>query len=147
MLQYSSSDIIVNFDHKPQPRMDDVKRVGVTPYRKAPKADPRSFNEWMSLVIAIIIDLASFFILCFPAWGAVIKDWVSPIQPKKIGGQVALVTGGGHGLGRELAIRLAREGCNVIVFDIDGEAAKKTASDLSIFNVKAKGYTVSQNQD
>src|SRR5689334_702348 len=41
--------------------------------------------------------------------------------------RVAIVTGGGSGLGRELTFGLARAGFAVVVADIDGEAAAETA--------------------
>lgn len=37
--------------------------------------------------------------------------------------KVAIVTGGGHGIGKATALRLAREGASVVVVDIDVEAA------------------------
>ena len=32
-------------------------------------------------------------------------------------GKSALITGGSHGIGREIAIGLAREGCNIAILD------------------------------
>lgn len=44
-------------------------------------------------------------------------------------GSVVLITGGGSGIGRALAIEAARRGATVIVSDLDGEAARGVASE------------------
>ena len=49
---------------------------------------------------------------------------------QKFAGRRALVTGGGNGIGRAIALKLAREGCEIALIDIDGRAADSTASEL-----------------
>ena len=43
---------------------------------------------------------------------------------------VAVVTGAGRGLGREIAVRLAGRGMAVLATDVDREAAERTAESL-----------------
>jgi NAD(P)-dependent dehydrogenase (short-subunit alcohol dehydrogenase family) len=44
--------------------------------------------------------------------------------------KVALITGAGSGMGREMALLFAREGASVVINDIDEEAGERTASDI-----------------
>lgn len=53
----------------------------------------------------------------------------------KLKGKVALVTGGGRGLGQGIVKRLAEEGCDIAVVDMIEENAKKVAEE-----VKAMGH-------
>jgi NAD(P)-dependent dehydrogenase (short-subunit alcohol dehydrogenase family) len=45
---------------------------------------------------------------------------------KDFSGKYAVITGGGTGMGRELAIQLVAEGCNVAMCDVSGENMAKT---------------------
>jgi NAD(P)-dependent dehydrogenase (short-subunit alcohol dehydrogenase family) len=40
--------------------------------------------------------------------------------------RIAVVTGGGSGMGRELALRLAAENCNVAICDLSAPAMAET---------------------
>jgi len=48
--------------------------------------------------------------------------------PKRLSGQVALVTGGAVGLGKAIAQRLAAEGATVVITDVQRDLASATAS-------------------
>jgi NAD(P)-dependent dehydrogenase (short-subunit alcohol dehydrogenase family) len=45
-------------------------------------------------------------------------------------GAVAIITGGASGIGRAAAFALAREGASVVIGDIDGDSAEKTAIEI-----------------
>ncbi len=58
--------------------------------------------------------------------------------------KVAVVTGGGHGIGRALCRRLARDGAHVVVADIEQDAAETVASEIGGTSF---GVDVSSEQD
>lgn len=57
-------------------------------------------------------------------------------------GRTAVVTGGAGGLGRATARALARQGCAVALWDLDGAAAEKAAGALRAEGFAARGWGV-----
>lgn len=51
--------------------------------------------------------------------------------------KTALVTGGGRGIGREIALHLAKAGCSVAVSDIDAATAESTSGELAAMGVRS----------
>ncbi len=49
----------------------------------------------------------------------------------KLSGKVAIVTGGASGIGRAACLRIAGEGCQVAVIDIDGKGAENVAAECA----------------
>ena len=59
---------------------------------------------------------------------------------RRFEGKTALVTGGGHGIGRATTLRLAEEGAAVAVVDLLGEAAEETAELVRAAGGEAGGW-------
>jgi NAD(P)-dependent dehydrogenase (short-subunit alcohol dehydrogenase family) len=51
-------------------------------------------------------------------------------QPRSLHGRVAVVTGGGRGIGKAVALALTSEGCRVAIGDVDAVAAGSAAAEL-----------------
>ena len=56
---------------------------------------------------------------------------------KKLEGKVALITGSGRGIGRELALMLAKDGAHIVVNDLDADPANQTVEDITAMGGKA----------
>jgi len=59
-------------------------------------------------------------------------------MPGRLAGKVALVTGGGSGIGRASALAFAREGATVVVADIDAEGGEETIRQLKATQAEAR---------
>ncbi|HUQ24613.1 MAG TPA: 3-oxoacyl-ACP reductase family protein [Burkholderiales bacterium] len=55
---------------------------------------------------------------------------------RRLEGRIAIVTGGGHGIGKFYAKRLAEEGAKVVIAEIDGAAAERVAKDLGALGLR-----------
>ena len=56
-------------------------------------------------------------------------------------GKVAIVTGSGRGIGKEIALRLVRDGAKVVINDIDEGPAKETIAEIEKMGGKAVACT------
>ena len=55
----------------------------------------------------------------------------------RLDGRVAIITGGGHGIGKAYAMRLAAEGAKVVIAELDGKAARAVAAELAALGHQA----------
>ena len=61
---------------------------------------------------------------------------------KRFENQVAVISGGADGLGKGIAARIASEGCNVVLFDINEKLLQQTVSDFKKMGYTAEGVVV-----
>jgi NAD(P)-dependent dehydrogenase (short-subunit alcohol dehydrogenase family) len=55
----------------------------------------------------------------------------------ELAGQVAIVTGAGRGIGRATALELARLGADIVVAELEGSSAERTAAEVSSLGRRA----------
>jgi NAD(P)-dependent dehydrogenase (short-subunit alcohol dehydrogenase family) len=60
----------------------------------------------------------------------------------RLEGKIAIVTGGGTGIGHAIALTFAREGASIVVADVDPEAAEQVASEVESMGRKALAVKV-----
>lgn len=87
--------------------------------------------EWWQLFIRI--PIAFFRSTCREIW---------PRAKKSIDGQIVLITGAGHGLGKELAFHLSRLQAILVLWDINKEQVEKTGREIRALGGRAHAYQV-----
>lgn len=65
----------------------------------------------------------------------------------KLDGKVAIVSGSGRGIGREIAVKLAGEGASIVVNDLDDAPAKETAAAIDSAGGRAVAVVGSVTED
>ena len=63
------------------------------------------------------------------------------MTPKRLTGKVALITGGGNGIGRATCLRFAEEGAAIVIADVDEPAGQQLAEQIN--NTGARAIFVS----
>ena len=56
--------------------------------------------------------------------------------------QVAIITGGARGIGREIALLFAKEGADIALFDVNAEQLAQTVGELRALGRRAEGFVV-----
>lgn len=122
--------------------MEDFSKVGIDRYKASSLMSPSNTKVVVKTTYFALKALYHFIIaLVLQLWSTVVSN---EKRCKSLAGQVALVTGGGNGLGRSLCLELANtEKCHVAVVDMDFEAAKITANVVRSMGQKAFPYKVS----
>ncbi|XP_047985635.1 17-beta-hydroxysteroid dehydrogenase 13-like [Leguminivora glycinivorella] len=69
----------------------------------------------------------------------IIRTFVPP-EPKDIHGEITLITGAGHGMGREMALRFAKLGAIVVCVDINAKGNEETVQAIKDNGGKAHRY-------
>ncbi|KAA0202900.1 hypothetical protein HAZT_HAZT011920 [Hyalella azteca] len=87
-----------------------------------------------------IFDLVHFVFLVGWLYLVAIFRLFVPNQKKSLSGQVAMVTGAGHGIGKELALQLSRLGVKVVCCDINEAWNQNTVEAIKAEAGVAWGY-------
>ncbi|XP_072944947.1 short-chain dehydrogenase/reductase family 16C member 6 [Epargyreus clarus] len=87
----------------------------------------------------LFLLLSCYYILESLFW-TLVPNIIRPMKSLK--GDVVLVTGGGGGVGRHLAIKLARLGAKVVIWDVNKEALQKTCAAVTDEGYNIASYLV-----
>lgn len=93
-------------------------------------------------VVLLVVDIIKVTAMGQPILFQSFFRLVRPKQPKNVAGQLVMITGGAGGLGRELALRFANQGCNIVIVDVNLKSAEQTCQEVRRKNVSAYAYKV-----
>jgi all-trans-retinol dehydrogenase (NAD+) len=89
---------------------------------------------------AIAMIILGFFVF----WGVVIYHiyFYAAYRPRKVSGDVVLITGGGSGIGRLMAHRFAEKGASVVLWDVNREGLEKVKGEITAKGAACATYVV-----
>ncbi|CAG9773865.1 unnamed protein product [Ceutorhynchus assimilis] len=100
-----------------------------------PKAQPKLLKSTADIVLFLLVSayyiLKAIYKFCLPA---------KYRELKALDGEIALVTGGGSGLGRLLALRLGKLRVKVVLWDVNVEGIEETIQLVKGIGGEAYGY-------
>lgn len=91
-------------------------------------------------IVSLVLDIS---LLIFKFWIAVIESIVKTFVPQEINvaGQTVLITGTGHGIGKELALQYSALGAKLICWDVNEDANQQTVKEIKAYGAEAYAYT------
>nr|XP_018898706.1 PREDICTED: 17-beta-hydroxysteroid dehydrogenase 13-like [Bemisia tabaci] len=100
--------------------------------------EQRTLPKEFTLLVFQVIWL---LIMLIPACLWALLMTILPSRRKSLKDEVVLITGAGNGLGKELAMQMAKKGCKLALVDIKVEAVTKVANEInSRHGCVAKAY-------
>lgn len=91
--------------------------------------------DWVILLLLpfkiIFYALEALFIMALP---------YKLRKKKSVGGDIAVITGGGSGIGRQLSIKLANLGVKTVIWDCNAKAAESVVRDIRNLGGESRFY-------
>ncbi|KAI4500311.1 hypothetical protein M0802_004728 [Mischocyttarus mexicanus] len=89
----------------------------------------------------VVVDFLWMLLKIIYCIGEAIYKLLVPMKEKDVKGEIVLITGAGHGIGKELALKYASLGATVVCWDINQEFNEETVKEIKkIGCTSAYGY-------
>ncbi|XP_053998642.1 short-chain dehydrogenase/reductase family 16C member 6-like isoform X1 [Hylaeus anthracinus] len=96
----------------------------------------KAYGGVLVLADVLLLLLKTLYYICVGIYRLFI-----PVEEKNVAGEIVLVTGAGHGIGKELALKYASLGATVVCWDINQQANDETVNEIKQMGAtKAYGY-------
>ncbi|XP_020661053.3 estradiol 17-beta-dehydrogenase 11 [Pogona vitticeps] len=90
----------------------------------------------------LLLEIPLFLLITLYSYLEAIVKFFIPVKKKSISGEIALITGSGHGLGRATAYEFAKRQCTVILWDINKKGVEETAEECKRLGATAHAFVV-----
>ncbi|CAG9581861.1 unnamed protein product [Danaus chrysippus] len=95
---------------------------------KAPWTDEQGIGMKIYEGVVLTLEVIILIIKMYATWFYRIYKFFVPNEPKSLKGEIVLITGAGHGMGREMALSFAKLGSIVVCVDINPTGNEETVN-------------------
>lgn len=102
--------------------------------------EPSKLNEIIRKVTMIVIEIVTLIVSILVIYIKSLIHLIVGKPEKNVSGQVAVVTGAGHGLGKQLSLQLSRKGVKVALIDINQFGIDSVKDEIMMTGGQAFAY-------
>ncbi|XP_019765008.1 short-chain dehydrogenase/reductase family 16C member 6 isoform X1 [Dendroctonus ponderosae] len=92
-------------------------------------------------ITCMLVQVILFLCKLIYYWIEVFYMKINPPRPQSVSGEIILITGAGHGIGRELALVYSAKGATVVGWDINKTACDETIRRIASFRGRPKAFS------
>ncbi|XP_013177254.1 PREDICTED: estradiol 17-beta-dehydrogenase 11-like [Papilio xuthus] len=107
---------------------------------RAPWTDEQGIAMKVYQGVMLAVEIFILAIKMNITWTLAVIQFFFPPEPKNVKGEIILITGAGHGMGREMALRFGKLGGVVVCVDINPAGNKETVDIVKGQEGKAHAY-------
>ncbi|KAM3967718.1 17-beta-hydroxysteroid dehydrogenase 13 isoform 1-T1 [Aphomia sociella] len=114
--------------------------VAASLLEKAPWTDEQGIGMKVYRAVSLAMEILVLYVKMTATWIYCLYQFFVPPEPKSVSGEIILITGAGHGMGREMALRFGRLGGILVCVDINAAGNQETVNMIKKENGKAYRY-------
>ncbi|XP_061709311.1 17-beta-hydroxysteroid dehydrogenase 13-like isoform X1 [Cydia pomonella] len=107
---------------------------------KAPWTDEQGIAVKIYEGVVTTLEILLLLVKMWVSWIYAMYQLVVPPVPKSVEGEIILITGAGHGMGREMALRFGKLGGVIVCVDINGAGNQETVDAIKTNKGMAHRY-------
>ncbi|XP_022126313.2 17-beta-hydroxysteroid dehydrogenase 13 isoform X2 [Pieris rapae] len=108
--------------------------------KQAPWTDEQGITMKVYQGVMMALEILVLIVKLYATWFYCLYRFFVPPEPKSVNGEIVLITGAGHGMGREMALRFGRLGSVIVCVDINPKGNEETAEMVKENKGKAHTY-------